>query len=179
MLRFIDVVHQSSSINMAPKPCPSTKNQTLVTKAAVPSAATSSAAAIPSPTSLPLTLEGPEQKTEAAQLSRNFKYGYNRLLAIKNTILNKPNSKMLWDLYGQMATSLASCMCFLFGLCINNFFFRASWRTSFIKWGNTLPLDGTSCCMSLCLIGPRSWMAQIDLRHWTSINLPLLDLVLP
>ena len=127
---------------MAPEPCPSTKNQMLVTKATVPSAAMSSSAAIPSPTPLPSTLEGSEQKTEAAQLSRNFKYGYNRLPAIKNAILNKPDSKTLWDLYGQMATNLVSRDCFLFGLCINNFF-RGSWRTSFVEWGDTLPLDGT------------------------------------
>ena len=111
MLYFVNVIHQSSSIHMAPKPRPSTKNQMLITKAAVPSAAMSPSAAIPSSNLLPLTLEGPEQKTEAVQLSCNFEYSYNRLLAIKNAILNKPDSKMLRDLYGQMATSLVSCKC--------------------------------------------------------------------
>ena len=98
---------------MSPKPCPSTKNQTLIAKAAVLSSApVPSSAAMPLSTLLLSALVTPERKADSVQLFWDFNSGYNQLLAIKNAILNKTNSKMLWDLYGQMATSLVSCHCF-------------------------------------------------------------------
>ena len=148
MLWFVDVLHQSSSINMAPKPCPSTKNQTLIAKATVLSAAVSSSTAMPSSTLLPSTLMNPEQKTEAIQLCCNFDYGYNWLLSIKNAILNEPDSKTLWDLYSQMATSLVSRNCFFY------FYLILSLTTSLEHLGGHPSSNGVAlgCWMGLLSI---------------------------
>ena len=99
---------------MSPKPCPSTKNQTLVAKAAILSSATVIPASTPMSSSAPLppTLVTLEQQAESVQIFQDFNYGYNRLLATKNAILMETNAKMLQELYGQMATSLVNHYCF-------------------------------------------------------------------